>query len=110
MMPLYPDSTVIVVQRLPIVDLRPGMVVVFIGDTGRPVAHTLVANSPRGWTAKGMANDQIDRTRVRSHNYLGTVVHAYVPYLPDATPRSTPAGALANVVPAGAGRVAPNGT
>jgi hypothetical protein len=79
MMPLYPDRTVMVVQRLPMADLHPGMTVVFIGDSGRPVAHTLVSKTPRGWTAKGLANDHLDLTLVRAPNYLGTVVRAFVP-------------------------------
>lgn len=92
MLPVFPDSTVIVVQRMPMKDLRPGMVVVFVGDRGRPVAHTLVARTSSGWTAKGTANDQPDRTRVRSHNYLGTVVRAFVPFLPEATKERTGTG------------------
>jgi hypothetical protein len=79
MQPLYPDRTVIVVQRLAMADLRPGMTVVFIGDSGRPVAHTLVAKTSRGWIAKGVGNSYVDRTPVRMHNYLGTVVRAFLP-------------------------------
>ena len=79
MMPLYPDRTVIVVQRMPMAELRSGMTVVFIGDRGLPVAHTLVNRTSRGWTVKGLANDYLDRTLVRSFNYLGTVVRAYLP-------------------------------
>jgi hypothetical protein len=79
MLPVYPDSTVMVVRRMRLEELSAGMVVVFIGDRGRPVAHELVANGPRGWSAKGMGNADVDRTRVRAHNYLGTVVRAFVP-------------------------------
>ena len=79
MQPLYPDRTVIVVQRLAMADLRPGMTVVFIGDSGHPVAHILVAKTSRGWTAKGAGNSYLDRTTVRTHNYLGTVVRAFLP-------------------------------
>ncbi len=79
MLPLYPDHTVIVLQRMPMAALRAGMTVVFIGDRGRPVAHQLVAKTPRGWTAQGLANDDLDDTLVRANNYLGTVVKAYAP-------------------------------
>jgi hypothetical protein len=79
MLPLYPDRTVIVVQRQEMADLRPGMTVVFIGDSGRPVAHTLVAKTSRGWTAKGVGNSYLDRTTVRLNNYVGTVVRAFMP-------------------------------
>jgi hypothetical protein len=79
MLPLYPNHTVIVVQRQSMNELRPGMTVVFIGDSGRPVAHTLVAKTSRGWTAQGVGNSYVDRTTVRSNNYLGTVVRAFLP-------------------------------
>lgn len=79
MMPLYPDRTVIVLHRQTMSELRPGMTVVFIGDRGRPVAHVLVAKTSRGWTARGLANAECDRTLVRSHNYVGTVVRAFLP-------------------------------
>ncbi len=79
MLPLFPDRTVIVVRRTPLADLQVGMTVVFFGDRGRPVAHTLVAKSAGGWIAKGLANDEVDRTRVRGQNYIGQVVRAYLP-------------------------------
>lgn len=79
MLPLYPDRTVIVVQRQAMAELRAGMTVVFIGDSGRPVAHVLVAKTARGWTAKGVGNDYLDRTTVRLQNYVGTVVRAFLP-------------------------------
>jgi hypothetical protein len=79
MLPLFPDRTVIVVRRTPLAELQVGMTVVFFGDRGRPVAHTLVANSSGGWIARGLANDEVDRTRVRRNNYIGQVVRAYLP-------------------------------
>jgi len=98
MLPLYPDHTVLVVQRLPLEQLRPGMTVVFIGSRGRPVAHTLVAKTIFGWTTRGMANARSDSTRVRAKNYVGTVVRAFTPLVespvdsnPDS-PSSLPAG------------------
>ena len=81
MLPLYPDRTVLIVQRRPMSELRAGMTVVFIGDRGRPVAHLLVSKTGRGWTARGLANDANDRALVRLTNYLGTVVKAFTPVL-----------------------------
>ncbi len=81
MLPLYPDRTVLVVERLPIAKLKRGMTVVFIGDSGRPVAHTLIEKTPRGWVAQGLANGERDRTLVRERNYLGAVVRAFTPVL-----------------------------
>ena len=79
MMPLYRDRTVLVVQLMGMSELRGGMTVVFIGDQGRPVAHTLLERAPRGWVAMGIGNSEPDRTPVQSGNYLGTVIKAYAP-------------------------------
>jgi hypothetical protein len=79
MLPLYRDRTVLVVQSVPVTDLRVGMTVVFIGDRGRPVAHTLLENTPAGWRAIGLGNHEPDRTLVRHGNLLGVVVRAYAP-------------------------------
>ena len=79
MLPLYRDQTVLVVQSVPMLDLQPGMTVVFIGDQGHPVAHMLLEKTPSGWRAIGMGNREADRTRVRFSNLLGVVVRAYAP-------------------------------
>lgn len=79
MLPLYPDGTVLVVQRLPMTQLQAGMTVVFIADSGRPIAHALVKKTSRGWLAKGLSNAGVDLTVVRMENYLGTVVRAFTP-------------------------------
>ncbi len=79
MLPLYPDRTILVVQAMKIAELRRGMTVVFQGDRGRPVAHALVGQTPRGWIAMGSGNREPDRTPVQFRNYIGTVVRAYTP-------------------------------
>ena len=79
MLPLYRDRTVLVVRRFAMSELRAGMTVIFTGDHGHLVAHTLVEKSPGGWIAQGLGNQQRDRTRVRSGNYLGTVIKAFAP-------------------------------
>ena len=99
MLPLYPDRTVIVVQRLPMDQLRPGMTVVFVGVQGRPVAHTLVAKTAHGWTAKGMANDYIDLTRVGEQNYLGTVIRAFKPMTDESAARRSLAASGGAILP-----------
>jgi hypothetical protein len=93
MLPLYPDRTVLVVERRPMSELREGMTVVFISDRGRPVAHALIEKTSRGWRVQGLANAERDRTLVRVDNYLGTVVRAFTPVLPGEVPlRSEAAG------------------
>ncbi|MSU23451.1 MAG: hypothetical protein EXS32_06455 [Opitutus sp.] len=79
MLPLYRDRTVLVVQRMGMSELRSGMTVVFTGDQGRPVAHTLLEKTPRGWRAMGVGNREPDRTLVRFGNLIGVVVKAYTP-------------------------------
>lgn len=79
MSPLYPDRTVIVVEPMPMSELRVGMTVVFYGDSGRLVAHTLIAKTARGWVARGIANRVADETIVRFRNYVGTVIRAFAP-------------------------------
>lgn len=79
MLPVYRDRTVLVVQSMEMDELQPGMTVVFFGDSGRPVAHTLVSKTARGWVVAGANNASPDRTLVRRSNYIGTVVRAFVP-------------------------------
>lgn len=79
MLPLYRDKTVLVVAHVSMSQLRRGMTVIFIGDSGRPVAHLLVEKTPRGWRTRGAGNDEDDRTLVRYDNFIGTVVKAYTP-------------------------------
>jgi hypothetical protein len=79
MMPLYRDHTVIVTQKIAVTDLRAGMTAVYIGDSGRPVAHVLVKNTSDGWIAMGVGNASCDSTQVTGANLLGIVVKAFQP-------------------------------
>ncbi len=79
MLPLYRDRTVLVIQSVATAELQAGMTVVFIGDHGHAVAHTLLEKTATGWRAIGMGNREPDRTRVRRANLLGVVVRAYTP-------------------------------
>ncbi|MEX2043987.1 MAG: hypothetical protein WD941_01455 [Opitutus sp.] len=79
MRPLYPDRTILVVERMAMSSLLPGMTVVFVGDSGFPIAHVLSHRTSTGWMARGLANGEADRGRVRPGNYLGTVVAAFIP-------------------------------
>lgn len=86
MLPLYRDKTVLIVEHVGMTQLRCGMTVIFIGDSGRPVAHLLVEKTPRGWRTRGVGNAEDDRTMVRYDNYIGTVVKAYAPTLRPVEP------------------------
>jgi hypothetical protein len=84
MLPLYRDRTVLVVRHARTAELQRGMTVVFTGDLGRPVAHTLFEKTPRGWRAMGVGNGVPDRTLVGYRNLIGVVVKAYAPTLAGA--------------------------
>jgi len=79
MLPLYKDQTVVVTQRVAVLELKTGMTAVFIGDQGRPVAHVLVRKTSEGWIAMGIGNERPDSTPVTEANLLGIVVKAYEP-------------------------------
>jgi len=98
MLPLYKDHTVIITERQPMDSLKVGMTVVFIGESGMPVAHTLVEKTSRGWVTQGLGNTEPDRVMVRSGNYLGTVIRAFEPSENPmvAILRHRPTGALAS--------------
>ncbi len=79
MLPLYRDHTVVVTQRIAMSDLRAGMTAVYVGESGRPVAHALVKKTSEGWIAMGIGNASCDSTLVTEGNLLGVVVKAYQP-------------------------------
>ena len=95
MMPVYKDHTVIVTQKLAMSELKAGMTVVFVGDSGFPVAHVLVRQTNEGWVAQGVNNASCDQTRINSDNFIGMVVKAY-------EPTSSPMLALLDPVPTNA--------
>ena len=79
MEPLYKDHTVIITEPMPISGLKPGMTVVYLGDSGHPIAHVLVKKTSDGWIAMGGGNPRCDIQSVREENYIATVVAAYEP-------------------------------
>jgi hypothetical protein len=79
MRPLYGDNTVIVTRWFKTADLRAGMTVVYVGVSGRPVAHVLVRRTLDGWIAQGIGNDTCDAVKVTGENLVGVVVRAYEP-------------------------------
>jgi hypothetical protein len=87
---------VLVLETMHVSAWRVGMTVVFIGDQGRPVAHTLVSKTSRGWIACGLGNSERDRTLVRASNYIGTVVRAFAP-----TQESSSVPLVAGLAPGG---------
>jgi hypothetical protein len=96
MLPLYKDHTVVVTAQVAVESLKAGMTAVYIGDSGRPVAHVLVKLTSDGWIAQGVGNARCDDTLVTKDNLLGVVVKAFQPttspmlaLLNEATSRSS---------------------
>lgn len=79
MLPLYRDHTVVVTRQVAVADLREGMTAVYLGDSGRPVAHVLVERTSGGWVAMGIGNATCDDTLVTGDNLIGVVVKAFEP-------------------------------
>lgn len=79
--PVYPGGTILVIQRLSLENLRPGMTVGFSRDWGNPLAlsvHVLDAQLPEGdWMTGRLGVDvRINRIRLDDKTYAGTVVAA----------------------------------
>jgi hypothetical protein len=79
MLPLYKDHTVVVMQRVAMSDLKAGMTAVYVGESGKPVAHVLVKRISIGWLAMGVGNAECDVTPVTQSNLMGVVIKAYEP-------------------------------
>ena len=79
MLPLYRDHTVVVIKRIKMADLRAGMTVAYVGESGRPVAHVLVSKTFGGWVVMGVGNSASDSALVTRDNLIGVVVKAFEP-------------------------------
>jgi hypothetical protein len=79
MLPLYRDQAVIVTERPAMVQLHLGQTVVFMGQNGVPVAHTLIKHTNEGWVTMGLGNTVTDDGVLTETAYIGVVVKAYQP-------------------------------
>lgn len=79
MLPLYRDQAVIVTERPPLVQLHLGQTVVFMGQNGVPVAHTLIKHTAAGWVTMGLGNRAADEGVLTEGAYMGVVMKAYQP-------------------------------
>jgi hypothetical protein len=74
MAPIFGETTMLVLTRLPFAELEPGMMVAYRNLEGFQVVHRLVERTARGeWTVRGLNNPRMDQERVTSANYLGVV-------------------------------------
>jgi hypothetical protein len=77
MLPFYKDNTMILIQKLPMSELKRGMTVVYVSREGWPVAHALVEKTSDGWVTAGLDNPDCDSETTGRANYVGVVVKAY---------------------------------
>jgi hypothetical protein len=94
MAPIFGDSTMLVLTRLPFSELEPGMMVAYRNLNGFQVVHRLVERTARGeWTVRGLNNPRMDQERVTAANYLGVVYAslAHEERNPAGAPASSPA-------------------
>jgi len=78
MEPMYTTGTAIVVRQCEFDALRKGQPVVYINRRGAFVAHMLLDNTPRGWTAIGVNNTEADEDLVTPANLIGVIQEAFV--------------------------------
>lgn len=97
MAPIFGDTTMLVLSRLPYAELEPGMMVAYLNQDGFQVVHRLLERTARGeWKVRGLNNVRDDRERVTPANYVG-VVYASLAHEPrpasasEIVPRSDPA-------------------
>ena len=80
MQPLYPDGTVMVLQKLAWDQLTPGMTVVYGADPNNLFnlgCGTIVKKAAvESWTVRELLNSRPETMTVTTDNYIGTVVAA----------------------------------
>ena len=79
MAPVFGDTTMLVLTKVPFDELEPGMVVAYRSQRGVQVVHQLVERNPGGdWRAQGINNPKEDVEAVTRTNYLGVVYASLV--------------------------------
>ena len=79
MLPFFGDGAILVMKPISVVDLRPGMVVVYQNRFGEAVAHRVLSAIEGGWRVHGYNNDRADSTRVDQSNLRGVVYAIFHP-------------------------------
>lgn len=73
MAPHYGEGSVLVVDRMPFEQLRPGMMVVFQDRDGDWVGHWLVSRDESGWRTQGANNGSMDPDTLTPERYRGVI-------------------------------------
>lgn len=82
MRPMYGDNTILVIARIPFLELQTGMTVAYTNQRSHRVVHQLLERDRLGWRIQGLNNAEEDRERVTAENLIG-VVYASLAYDPD---------------------------
>lgn len=91
MAPIFGDTTMLVLTRVPYEQLEAGMIVAYRNRRGVQVVHRLLERTRQdGWRVQGINNPHEDAEPVTRSNYIG-VVYASLVHGDDAPPSSGPA-------------------
>ena len=77
MRPIYGENTVLVLSKIDYADLKSGMQVGYINQSGRRVVHVLLEQDARGWRVQGVNNDTVDRELGTRYNLIGVVYASF---------------------------------
>jgi hypothetical protein len=79
MLPIYGDTTMLVINAVPYDTLRTGMTVAYRNSRGIEVVHKLIGQEAHGWRVAGLNNEEADEELVTPLNLIG-VVYATLNY------------------------------
>lgn len=77
MRPVYGESTILVLEKVPFDSLSPDLNIAYMNRHGRIIVHRLLSRDARGWRIAGLNNPAEDPERVTAHNLLGVVYAAF---------------------------------
>lgn len=81
MLPVYGEGTVLVLSKVDFSELKTGMQVAYVNNTGKQVVHVLVSLDEKNgnWRVRGLNNENEDYSRVTPGNLLGVVYASFAP-------------------------------
>ncbi len=82
MKPVYGENTILVINKIDYLDLKPGMNVAYNNRHGRQVVHQITAKEGNEWRVQGHNNPEADADRVTRYNLIG-VIYASIVYSPE---------------------------
>lgn len=71
MYPMLKNGDKVFIQRIPYIDLKSGMIVIYQKEQFIRVCHVLIRLEDDGWVTKGVNNSYEDSVLVKDSNYIG---------------------------------------